>query len=64
MENGKSYENQENEPLIKHFIKELMRKIGRPFSENLRKSMFLHKVSDNAKPMSQLMRSRCQAIQC
>ena len=33
MENRKSQENQKNQPLIKHFIKELMRKIGRPFLE-------------------------------
>ena len=29
---------QENQPLIKHLIKELMREIGRSFSGNLRKS--------------------------
>ena len=38
MKNRKSLENQENCTLIKHFIKELIRKIGPAFSGNPRKS--------------------------
>ena len=38
MKNKKSFENQENCTLIKHFIKELIRKIGAAFSGNPRKS--------------------------
>ena len=38
MKNMKSIENQENCTLIKHFIKELIRKIGPAFFGNPRKS--------------------------
>ena len=66
MENRKSQENQKNQPLIKHFIQELMRKIGRPFLEicenlgNLRIAREFsgdHQKSNEANPMS----SDCEA---